>query len=266
MNHSGSAGYAVVESRDNALFKRVRRLAQSARERKKQGLMLLDGVHLLDAWLQAGGTLQKTIISATGVGRSDAARWLADHPAESLVVLSQPLYDEIAEDLPSGLIGLATIPLTRELQLNVDTVLLDGVQDPGNLGTLLRTAAAAGIQQVLLTPHCAQAWAPKTLRAGMGAQFVLQITEHADLVTFLHQFRGLSLGTDLAGDASVFEVDTTQGPIAWVFGNEGEGVSPSVLSSVRRRVRLPMPGQVESLNVSAAAAVCLFEMVRQRSQ
>jgi TrmH family RNA methyltransferase len=168
-------------------------------------------------------------------------------------------------DTPSGLLAVAMMPVaTVAVDLEIDAILLDGIQDPGNVGTLLRTAAAAGVKQALLAPGCASAWSPKVLRAGQGAHFALTIHDDADLATFMADYRGTTAVTCLDGVTSLYEA-RWEGPLAWVFGAEGQGVRPELLATAKLRVHIPMPGAVESLNVGAAAAVCLFEMVRRRS-
>jgi TrmH family RNA methyltransferase len=141
-------------------------------------------------------------------------------------------------------------------------VLLEDVQDPGNLGSILRSTAAAGIRQVYLSAQCADLWSPRVLRAGMGAHFHLDCFAGVDLGGFAATFPGRLIATHLAARQSVFEVDLT-GQIGLIFGNEGAGLSRALLDKVASVVAIPMPGQTESLNIAAAAAVCLFERVRQ---
>ena len=141
-------------------------------------------------------------------------------------------------------------------------VLLEAIQDPGNLGAMLRTAAAAGVDAVYLSKGCAEVWSPKALRAGMGAQFALALHEHADLTLIARELKSL-IATSLDAQQSLYDLDLS-GPVAFVFGNEGAGLSPALLDTATHQVKIPMPGKVESLNVAAAAAVCLFECVRQR--
>jgi TrmH family RNA methyltransferase len=148
---------------------------------------------------------------------------------------------------------------------DTDAVLLDGIQDPGNLGSILRSAAAAGVNQVLLSADCAQAWAPKTLRAGMGAHFRLALHENADLSTFLAAYRGRAILTAPTSKTDLYSLNL-EGPLAWIFGSEGQGVRPSLIEAIERHVRIPMHREIESLNVAASAAICLFEMLRQRKQ
>jgi TrmH family RNA methyltransferase len=141
-------------------------------------------------------------------------------------------------------------------------LLLEDIQDPGNLGSMLRTAAAAGADTVYLSKGCTDAWSPKALRGGMGAQFQLALHEHADLITAARDFPGKVIATSLAAGDSLYALDL-RGPSAFVFGNEGAGLSAELLAAASHRIRIPMPGQMESLNAAAAAAICLFERVRQ---
>ena len=185
--------------------------------------------------------------------------------SREVVVLADALMRELGlVDTPSGLLALAPIPAADgPPDLAADAILLDGVQDPGNVGTLLRTAAAAGVRQALLSPGCAAAWSPKVLRAGQGAHFVLAIHEEADLEAFADAYRGTLAVTTLEDSLSLYAAEW-QSPLAWVFGAEGQGVRRALLDRAGLKIRIPMPGAVESLNVGAAAAVCLFEAVRRR--
>lgn len=252
----------LIQSRDNAFFKALKRLAESGRERRKTGKTLLDGVHLVEAYEAAFGAVETLIVAESALAGGEVARFVEGRDA---VLLADVLMRELGlVDTPSGLLAVAAMPDSiAAVDLEKEAILLDGVQDPGNVGTLLRTAAAAGIKQALLAPGCAAAWSPKVLRAGQGAHFALAIHEDADLAGFMAVYRGTTAVTCLDGSTSLYEADW-QGPLAWVFGAEGQGVSPALIAAARLRIRIPMPGAVESLNVAAAAAVCLFEAVRRK--
>ena len=145
-------------------------------------------------------------------------------------------------------------------------VLLDNIQDPGNVGSILRSAAAAGAAQAFLSKHCAFAWSPKVLRAGQGAHFCLDIHEDIDLPMWAAGFRetgGEVVATVAAGGSSLYKARLS-GRVAVAIGNEGAGLDGSLVAQATRRVTIPMPGGMESLNAAAAAAICLFEFVRQR--
>jgi TrmH family RNA methyltransferase len=141
--------------------------------------------------------------------------------------------------------------------------LLEDIQDPGNLGSILRTAAAAGCDAAFISTGCADVWSPKVLRAAMGGHFALSLHEHADLFNVAAVFEGTLFATSLQASASLYD-SKLNGNVAFAFGNEGAGLSAELSNLCRQRVRIPMHGKVESLNVAAAAAVCLFEAARQR--
>jgi TrmH family RNA methyltransferase len=255
-----------IASHENAHFKGLRKLCQSGRERRKSGRILLDGMHLVESYVQHFGPPLEIVVSESGAARSEIAGYLAGgHPGSAISVLSDALFDDLAMvETPSGIMAVVMQPrCAHRLDQEIDAVLLDGIQDPGNLGSILRSAAAAGFRQLLLSPDCAQAWSPKTLRAAMGAHFQLDIHESCDLPGFLGGYRGQAVLTAIDAGSDLYSLDLKR-PVAWVLGNEGQGVSDEVAQSTPLRVRIPMPGATESLNVAAAAAICLFETVRQR--
>nr|MBL8411444.1 RNA methyltransferase [Dechloromonas sp.] len=252
----------LIQSRDNPFYKSLKRLAESGRERRKTGRTLLDGVHLIEAYEAVHGPVETLVVGETAQASGEIAGYVA---GREIVVLSDALLRELGlVDTPSGLLAVAPMPAAKTaIHFDRDAVLLDGVQDPGNVGTLLRTAAAAGVKQALLGPGCASAWSPKVLRAGQGAHFALRIHEEVDLAAFMADYGGTTAVTCLEGATSLYEVQW-RGPLAWVFGAEGLGVRSELIAAAQLRVKIPMPGAVESLNVAAAAAVCLFEALRRQ--
>lgn len=252
----------LIQSRDNAFFKSLKRLAESGRERRKNGQTLLDGVHLVEAYEAAFGPVETLIVAESAQAGGEVARVVEGR--ETVLLADSLMRDLGLVDTPSGLLALVKTPRANAtVNRKKDAILIDGVQDPGNVGTLLRTAAAAGIEQALLSPGCASAWSPKVLRAGQGAHFSLAIHEEFDLAGFMAGYEGTTAVTCLDGATSLYAA-RLDGPVAWVFGAEGQGVSDELIKAAGLRVKIPMPGAVESLNVAAAAAVCLFEMVRRR--
>ena len=252
----------LIQSRDNPFYKGLKRLAESGRERRKTGRTLLDGVHLVEAYEKACGPVETLIVAESAPAGGEIAAYVAGR--ETIVLADALLRDLGLVDTPSGLLAVAAMPAaTVAVDREKDAILLDGVQDPGNVGAILRTAAAAGVGQALLSPGCAAAWSPKVLRAGQGAHFALAIHEDADLGAFMADYRGTTAVTCL-DDATPLYDACWDGPLAWVFGAEGQGVRGELLAAARLRIRIPMPGAVESLNVAAAAAVCLFEALRRK--
>ena len=256
----------LISSRSNPLVKRVASLARSGRERRKSGQTVLDGAHLIGAALDAGVPILSVLVSERGMQRKEHDALVSRVPdSADIGLLTDALFDQLSPvDTPTGILALIDVPMQSATKHTGSVLVVDGVQDAGNLGTLLRTAAAAGLEQVLLTAGCAQAWSPRVLRGAMGAHFVLGINENADAAAFLGDYAGQCCVTALSDVAeSVFDVDLRE-DVAWVFGAEGAGVSPELARLATRQVRIPKPGPVESLNVAAAAAVCLFEQVRQQ--
>lgn len=256
----------LIASRDNPHFKALRKLCQSGRERRKTGQVVLDGMHLIEAFAASSGVSGETMVSESGARRPEIAAYLARQAEPCRIsVLSDALFAELAVvDTPSGIMAIVAQPAAKGLpDPAADALLLDGVQDPGNVGSILRSAAAAGCRQILLSGDCAQVWSPKTLRAAMGAHFQLALFEGCDLVSFLEAYRGQSVVTTPTAASSLYGADLSS-PLAWVFGSEGQGVSPAVAGAAAAKVGIPMAANTESLNVAAAAAVCLFETMRQR--
>lgn len=251
-----------IASHENAHYKLLKKIASSARERRKYGQTLLDGVHLLHALADAGGAPKQLVLKAGRESDAEIESCLKRFPGVPCLELSEVLFDSLSPvEHPTGLLGLIDIPAPPRHQRHF-CVLLEAIQDPGNLGAMLRTAAAAGVEAVYLSKGCAETWSPKALRAGMGAQFALALHEHADLDSIARETKML-IATSLDAKQSIYDLDL-RGPIAFVFGNEGAGLSAGLCEAATHQVKIPMPGKVESLNVAAAAAVCLFECVRQR--
>ena len=252
-----------ITSRDNPIFKRLKKLAESARARREARMTLLDGEHLLAAYLDAGGQ-PHTLVRAASFDTGRFEHWAARCPDAKAIALPDALFDELAPvSTPTGLLSEAAwlMPVARDATPLV--IVLEDIQDPGNLGSMLRTGAAAGATLAVLSKGCHDPWSPKALRGGQGAQFVLPIACGVDVVEWCAQFKGQSLALALAEERSVFSSDLT-GPLAFIVGNEGAGLSDDVRAAATATVQIPMPGKMESLNASAALAIAVFEAVRQR--
>ncbi|MGE5385915.1 MAG: TrmH family RNA methyltransferase [Betaproteobacteria bacterium] len=251
-----------IASRDNGFFKELKRLAHTGRERRKSGRTVLDGIHLISAYEETRGPVEHLIVDESALDRQEIAALIAGR--EPLLLPAALFRDISPVESPAGVVAVVPVPPVAAPDFSIDTLLLDGVQDPGNVGTMLRTAVAAGFRQILLSGDCAAAWSPKVLRAGQGAHFLASIVEDADLGDFLCRFQGTTAVTQLREAVSLYEA-RLDGAMAWVFGSEGQGVRPEISAAAQLKVKIPMPGAVESLNVAAASAICLFETVRRRS-
>ena len=257
----------TIRSRDNAFVKQLLGLAHSARERRKAGLTVLDGIHLVRAYLDAGGAPHALAIAESAVAREEVAALLQSVSLPAVTLLADALMAEAsALESPAFVMAMVSTPAIRPTPLDATVLVLEDVQDPGNVGSMLRSAAAAGVAEIVLSKTTAFAWSPKVLRAAQGAHFSLNIVEGVDVCEFARTYRGqlLALVAHGAGAKPLYDVDLVP-PTAILIGNEGAGLSAEVLRAATHRVTIPMPGQIESLNAAAAGAICLFEMARQRS-
>ena len=206
------------------------------------GQCVLEGEHIVAVYAERAGAPRSLIVTDEALARP-AVRALADRHSDRALVVPDALFDEIAT-LPAGVGVLAVIdtPAPSPPARTDFCLLIDGVQDPGNVGSMLRTAAAAGAAHVLLSKHSAFAWSPKVLRAGQGAHFCVDIHEDVDLPRWASEHRasgGEVIAAVAAREASLYETPLT-GRLAVAVGNEGSGLSPSLLAEATRRVTIPM--------------------------
>ena len=254
-----------IVSADNPRFKALLKLAESSRERKKHGLSVLDGTHLVAAYREHVGLPRELVISDTGASNPEVATLVATMAPVAPLVLSDALFHQLSTvATPTGVLATVETPRPPVAPAHINAcIMLEDIQDPGNLGSLLRSAAAAGIEHIFLSRSSVHAWSPRVLRAGMGAHFMVRIYEQCDLQALAREFSGRVVATSHRAGKTVFDVDLT-GQVAIVFGNEGTGLSAELTAAADAVVAIPMPGRAESLNIAAAAAVCLFERVRQQ--
>lgn len=256
----------TIVSRDNASFKELRDLARAARRQRRAGRTLLDGAHLVATALDRGLVPELLAFDEDAFARPEIAALRARAGAVPALCLRGALFGEISElASSSGVLARIAVPPAPTSLPAGDCLLLDAVQDAGNVGALLRTAAATDVRDVLLGSGCAGAWTPRVLRAAQGAQFGLRLHEQVDLAAFLRGYPGTAIAAVAHGGASLYALDLAP-PLAWLFGNEGAGVAAELLAAAPVRATIPLAAGCESLNVAAAAAVCLFEMRRQRGQ
>lgn len=252
-----------IQSRDNAFFKHLLKLNESTRQRRSDGLALLDGIHLLTAYLDSGQQPQQVILSQQACEHAEIQALLPRLAQIPLVQLEDALFSHLSTvKTATGVLTLIRRP-NPPLRSGRFVVLLDDIQDPGNLGSIIRSAAAAGCDALYLSPACADPWSPKVLRAAMGGHFALDIHEQQNLLHIASRFDGIVLAATLDARLSLYDCDLCQN-IALLLGNEGAGISPGLQKLASQTFLIPMPGRIESLNVAAAAAICLFEAVRQR--
>jgi len=256
-----TTGPQFISSAANAALKELRRLAQDGTAYRQQGRVWLEGDHLCRAAL-ARGVAPALAVFSESLWREAAPEW--SRLAGKQVVVQDALFASIsALESPARLGFVLDLPAPPELQAAEPSVILDRLQDAGNVGAILRCAAAFGFSQVLALKGCAGLWSPKVLRAGMGAHFGLRLIE------------GLDAGALDALAVPVVATSSHAGewlhhaalpwPCAWALGHEGQGLSPEVAARARLAVRIVQPGGEESLNVAAAAAICLHASAAARA-
>lgn len=254
----------MLTSTDNPKIKLVRGLQERFRNRRKARAFIVEGVRLVEEALRSGWATQFVLytekLNQRGIDVVDAYR---QKNVEVLVTTPEVMNKACDTQTPQGILAVLSIqPLDFPKELSFGLI-LDNVRDPGNMGTLLRTALAAGVNAVLLPPGNTDPFAPKVVRAAMGAHFYLPIqtlpwAEIQEIVQPLQVYLADALGTTVYN-----QIDFTK-PTALIIGGEADGAGPEARSLSNQTIQIPMPGAIESLNAAAAGAVVLFEVVRQR--
>ena len=248
-----------ITARKNPLLQQVRKLVSSRKERESTGLFVADGTKLLAEAVKWWPGLE-TVILSDGVE--------ADVPSHVRVV-SVP--KDVMESIspmrsPQGALFLCRLPEKTPFQPQKGMLILDGIQDPGNLGTIVRTAEAAGVSAVFLNRESVDLYNPKTIRSTMGSIYRMPVIYVENLVELLQKFKkkGVqSYAAHLEG-RNAYDAENYTTGTAILIGNEGNGLSQEVADQADIRVRIPMEGKVESLNAAIAASVLMFEVYRQR--
>ena len=270
--------FDLITSKDNALFKEIRLLQATGSKGQKArlacGQALLEGIHLVQTWL-GDPSLKTLFTSELGLKNAEIAQAVYSHleicPDTKVYQLDSALWDLLSDlvNAPhlAGLLDLPKSSLTPSQSISTlagDVVILDRVQDAGNVGSILRTAAASGFTQVLALSGCAHLWSSKVLRAGMGAHRLLDLYEGWSNQQVLSAVTAPLLAATADAECDLFSLKSELlHPVAWVMGSEGQGVSEDLLAQAKG-ISIPIDPRVESLNVSTAAAICLFETVRVR--
>jgi TrmH family RNA methyltransferase len=253
----------MLSSRNNPRVRGWTKLQTDARERRGRRCVLLEGVHLVTTYLDRVGAPRELIVSQAALANSEIAA-LAGRVTRTPIIVSNAVFAAIADtEHPVGVAAEIDLPDGGpDLSHSTHCVLIEGVQDGGNLGAILRSAAAFGVDSIVVGPRSADAWSPKVLRAAMGGHFSLRIAEAKDLAQAMSGFTGLKVCTVPRGGKSIATLDLT-GRVAWIFGSEGAGVSASLAAQADALAGIEMAGETESLNVAAAAAICFYERTRQ---
>jgi len=270
--------FDLISSKENPLFKELRLLQATGSKGQKariaSGQALLEGIHLVQTWV--GDPALKTLFtSEIGLKNTEISQAVYEHleicPDTKVFQLDSALWDLLSDlvNAPhiAGLLDLPKSCLTPPQSissLDGDVVILDRIQDAGNVGSILRTAAAAGFTKVIAVTGCAHLWSSKVLRAGMGAHRLLDLHEGWSNQQVLSAVTAPLLAASADAKQDLFSLkQELLHPVAWVMGSEGQGISDDLMAQAKG-VSIPIDPRVESLNVSTAAAVCLFETMRVR--
>jgi TrmH family RNA methyltransferase len=270
--------FELITSKENPLFKEIRNLqatgSKGHKARLASGRALLEGIHLVQTWV-GDPALSTLLTSEIGLQNVEISQAVYEHieicPDTKVYQLDSALWDLLSElvNAPhiAGLLDLPKSYLTPPQSISTlpgDVLILDRIQDAGNVGSILRTAAAAGFTQIIATTGCAHMWSTKVLRAAMGAHRLLDLYEGWSNQQVLSAVTASMLAATADAESDIYSLQQKlQYPVAWIMGSEGQGVSEDLLAQAQG-ISIPIDARVESLNVSTAAAVCLFETMRIR--
>ena len=259
----------MISSESNAQIKEIVKLQKNARERRKKGLFAAEGIKLVIESAEHG-MLQQVYVSETAMrGISEETRELFErYPVE---IVADAVFKSVSETVtPQGVLGLVRMPSYDLEEILKDKrrafLLLDDLRDPGNLGTIMRTAEGADMSGVIMSRECVDLFNPKVVRSTMGAIFRVPFYYAEDLPGLIHNLkqRGIPVYGAMLQESVVYnEVDYRPGA-AIVIGNEANGISDAVAGQLSARVSIPMAGSLESLNAAVSAAVLMYEVARQK--
>ena len=246
-----------IESLDNPLIKQIVKLVTNRSYRQSEGKCIIYGLHLIQEAYKYG-MLQSILLENDHNYKNlptDVQQYTVTPKVMSKINLLDGSYD---------IVGIAKYKVGHDININSeDCIILDNVQDPGNMGTILRSAKASGIKNIVLTNGCSDVYNSKVLRSSQGAVFGLNISNINNITTFINNYQGTIIATSPHAKNSLYDMNLLS-TNAWVFGNEGSGVSQYILDMVKTKVMIPMQNDTESINVAMAMSVCVFEQMRQR--
>ena len=251
----------IIKSSENSTFKLYRKLYTNKGFRKESMQSLLDGPHLIISYIDSGGKILELIKDAS-IESSEINSIIQSNRNVKIHSIQHDLFTKISGlNSVTGLIALINIPTTDFIEPHGLSLLLDRIQDPGNFGGIIRTAAAAGVDSVFLSEGCNDLWSPKTLRGSQGAHFSLSCYEYQNLQYLIELFEFPVYALSIGGD-SLYEVDLPKN-LAIILGSEGQGISQKLVDKSDKAISIPMSQGVESLNVGSAASIIMYEYYRQ---
>lgn len=255
--------FIKISSKDNLLIKKIVKLATDAKLRNKEKLALIFGKHLVEEAIKYN-RLQVLLMDISNKEQYEDLLQIVQ--LEEVYLLPSKLIDKInLLDSATDIVGLINVENldVKEGLYEDDCLILENIQDPGNLGTILRSCASTGVKNIILSKDCVDVYNPKVLRSSQGIQFGLNIYRNIDLIDFVNKYNKQLIITTPYATKSIYDFNFTS-HTAFIFGNESIGVTRALSHIVNSHVKIPMVEGVESINVAMAATVCLFEMYRQR--
>ncbi|MBU6468189.1 MAG: RNA methyltransferase [Betaproteobacteria bacterium] len=256
----------IITSTDNPLIRQIMRLTKEFSYREEVGQAVIEGIHLVEAALKSNQVKIHTLVVDKEKSTNQELMALVNAYQGEWIEVPQGVFKKISTlTSPDGLLAVVDIKLpVSPLKNSGFCLVLDSIQDPGNVGTLLRSAAASGFNKVVLSPGCAHAWSPKVIRAGMGAHFILEIHEQVALSAFLVETEQPIWLAALSVKSKDYRQLNLSSAFTLVIGNEGSGIDPSLLDHHPHHLNIPMMNKVESLNAAIAGSIIMFESLRQR--
>lgn len=252
--------YKVIESKDNALIKRAVSLAKDSKFRGVEQQAIIYGEHLLIEALHHKLLAQVFVL----IDSWDKYDGLLGSSNVEIILINSDIMNKLnLLDSTIDVVAVINQPPAAMFNNDSDCLILENIQDPGNLGTILRAANAGGIKQVVISQNSVDIYNPKVLRSSQGIQFGLNIYTQADIVKLLQNYNGQILAFTPNSTETFYQYDLSI-PSAFVFGNEGNGLSANLLQVINKHVQIPMLGNTESINLAMAVTVAVFEMSRQR--
>ncbi|MBA4740262.1 MAG: RNA methyltransferase [Burkholderiales bacterium] len=256
----------IIRSAHNKTIQRIQKLIRSRSARRESGRIVLDGVHLVQECLEHGWVENVQIFVEDPITSEEVTALIQSAPDSVAITLAEShVFNKISTTKTTqGIVAVGRLKQHAEFTNEPQFALaIEGIQDPGNLGSILRSAAAFSVDTVFLSPGTADAYSPKCLRGGMGAQFRLSIYEDSDLSSVIDEFSGQTIGSSIVAEKDIDSVDF-KGPVLLLVGSEGDGLSAALLKKADNVVAIPLANKVESLNVGSAVAILCFHKARLR--
>ena len=258
----------VITSKDNETIKNIKKL-KDRKYRNEQGLYIIEGIKMVKEAIEENAEIEKVVICEDCSNSGEIEQKMLYEIAKyNCIYVNSKVFNYLTDVVaPQGILAVIKKPAKdTKVDYSEDIILaLDGIQDPGNLGTILRTADSANLKQIIVSKETADAYNPKVVRSTMGAILRIKIIESDDLLKTLKEAkknRFKVVATSLDTNDSIYDIEYNKKVI--VIGNEANGVSKEVQDLADNKVKIPMLGKTESLNASVAAGIMIYEYVRQK--